>query len=88
MKFDAEALQLISHIGDDTSLRYALNLIAPAQLLAQRRKKPVVEVEDVRKAYVYFMDHARSAMYARETSGMMFGEEEPVRESDRMEQDA
>lgn len=48
----------------------------------------MVEVEDVRKAYVYFMDHARSAMYARETSGMMFGEEEPVRESDRMEQDA
>ena len=59
-----------------TSLRYALNLIAPSNLLAQRRKSPQVEVEDCRKAYQYFVDVERSSNYAAATSGMMFGEEE------------
>jgi len=63
-------------MGRQTSLRYALNLIAPSNLLAQRRKSTSVEVEDIRLAYKYFSDVERSAQYAKETSGMMFGEEE------------
>ncbi len=63
-------------MGTETSLRYALNLIAPSQLLATRRKVPNVEIEDVRSAYKYFCDVDRSTAYARETSGMMFGEVE------------
>ena len=63
-------------MGTETSLRYALNLIAPSQLLAARRKAGTVEVEDVRVAYKYFCDVERSTTYAKETSGMMFGEEE------------
>jgi RuvB-like protein 2 len=59
-----------------TSLRYALNLIAPSHLLAQRRKSPQVEVDDVKLAYKYFIDVERSANYAQATAGMMFGEEE------------
>jgi RuvB-like protein 2 len=35
-----------------------------------------VEVEDIRLAYTYFSDVERSTTYARETTGMMFGEEE------------
>ena len=63
-------------MGVETSLRYSLNLIAPSQLLALRRKSANVEIEDVRAAYKYFCDVDRSTAYARETSGMMFGEEE------------
>ena len=63
-------------MGRETSLRYSLNLIAPSQLLAQRRKSSTVEVEDVRQAYRYFSDVERSTAYAKEMSGMMFGEEE------------
>jgi RuvB-like protein 2 len=63
-------------MGQQTSLRYALNLIAPSHLIAQRRKSPHVDVEDIRLAYTYFSDVARSTTYARETAGMMFGEEE------------
>jgi RuvB-like protein 2 len=63
-------------MGQQTSLRYALNLIAPSSLLAQRRKSPNVDVEDIRLAYTYFSDVERSTTYARETTGMMFGEEE------------
>ena len=63
-------------MGQQTSLRYTLNLIAPSHLLAQRRKSAQVEVEDIRLAYTYFSDVDRSTTYARETAGMMFGEEE------------
>jgi RuvB-like protein 2 len=60
----------------ETSLRYVLNLIAPAHLVAQRRKSPIVDIPDIRYAYQYFCDVKRSTTYARETAGMMFGEEE------------
>lgn len=74
-------MDVLAHMGIETSLRYALNLIAPSHLLAQRRKSPTVEVEDIRLAYKYFSDVQRSAQYAKETSGMMFGEEEVARGS-------
>ena len=66
----------MSTIATETSLRYCLNLIAPAHLMAQRRKSPVVEMVDIRNAYQYFCDVKRSTTYAKETAGMMFGEEE------------
>ncbi len=62
-------------MGTQTSLRYALNLIAPSDLLAKRRKSSVIDVADVRLAYTYFCDVDRSIKYAQETMGMMFGEE-------------
>jgi RuvB-like protein 2 len=76
VKLTPDALELLSQMGLQTSLRYALNLIAPSHLLAQRRKSPNVDVPDLRLAYNYFSDVERSTTYARETSGMMFGEEE------------
>jgi RuvB-like protein 2 len=76
VKLSPESLDLLAQMGLQTSLRYALNLIAPSQLLATRRKSPTVEMEDVRQAYKYFCDVERSTAYARETGGMMFGEEE------------
>ena len=76
MKLSPDSLDLLAHMGRETSLRYSLNLIAPSQLLAQRRKAPNVDVQDVRQAYKYFCDVERSTAYAKEMSGMMFGEEE------------
>lgn len=76
VKLTPDALELLGQIGLKTSLRYALNLIAPSHLLAQRRKSPNVDIPDIRLAYNYFSDVERSTTYARETNGMMFGEEE------------
>jgi len=78
VKLAQPALDLLGHMAYKTSLRYALNLISPSHLLAQRRKSPHVEIEDVKLAYKYFIDVERSATYAAATSGMMFGEEEVV----------
>ncbi len=76
VRLSLDGLELLAKMGGDTSLRYALNLIAPSQLVAQRRKSAQVDVDDIRTAYRYFLDVDRSAAYARETNGMMFGEEE------------
>jgi len=76
VKLAQPALDLLGQLAHNTSLRYALNLIAPSHLLAQRRKSPQVEVDDVKLAYKYFIDVDRSAAYAQATAGMMFGEEE------------
>ncbi|ODN99449.1 RuvB-like helicase 2 [Cryptococcus wingfieldii CBS 7118] len=78
VKLTPAALDLLATMGSQTSLRYSLNLIAPSSHLAQRRKSPQADVEDVRLAYKYFSDVERSAQYAKETSGMMFGETEEV----------
>jgi RuvB-like protein 2 len=63
-------------MASQTSLRYALNLIAPSHLLALRRKSPIVDIPDIKNAYQYFSDAIRSTAYAKEMAGMMFGEEE------------
>jgi RuvB-like protein 2 len=73
---DPECLDLMGIMAQETSLRYALNLIAPSQLIALRRKSPTVSHQDIRAAYAYYIDVQRSTAYAKETAALMFGEEE------------
>lgn len=47
----ADALDVLSRIGSETSLRYSINLIATANLVAKRRKASEVDVVDVRRVY-------------------------------------
>lgn len=57
----AEAsLNLLTKIGRDNSLRYALHLITTSHLVARKRKSATVEISDVRKVYSLFMDVNRS----------------------------
>lgn len=76
VKIAEPALDLMATMASQTSLRYALNLIAPSHLLALRRKSPIVDIPDIKNAYQYFSDAIRSTAYAKEMAGMMFGEEE------------
>lgn len=50
----------------ETSLRYSSNLISVAQQIAMKRKNNTVEVEDVKRAYLLFLDSARSVKYVQE----------------------
>jgi RuvB-like protein 2 len=61
-----DAADLLTKIGAETSLRYAIHLISAASLAAQRRKSTKVEVEDVSKAYSLFLDVNRSVQYLQE----------------------
>jgi RuvB-like protein 2 len=58
-----------------TTLRYALNLISCAQVLAKKRKADQVDVEDLRRAYSYFMDEKRSVQWLKEQQGSLVFEE-------------
>ncbi|KAL8273116.1 hypothetical protein Esti_002874 [Eimeria stiedai] len=63
VELEPEAQQLLCRIGLDSSLRYALHLITVAHLVAKRKKKSAVDVEDIRKVYTLFLDVKRSTQY-------------------------
>ncbi|KAL7061286.1 hypothetical protein AAHC03_09494 [Spirometra sp. Aus1] len=61
-----DALIVLTRIGMQTSLRYAIQLITTASLVCRRRKGVEVSKEDVRKVYSLFMDEARSTLFLKE----------------------
>lgn len=63
---EGDALTLLTRIGAETSLRYAIQLITAASLAASRRKAGTVGVEDVSRVYSLFVDVKRSVQYMTE----------------------
>merc|ERR1712225_213801 len=64
----SQALESLTKIGADTSLRYAIQLITASNLVAKRRKSSTVEIPDVRKVYSLFLDERRSVQFLRESA--------------------
>ncbi|PBK76375.1 TIP49-domain-containing protein [Armillaria solidipes] len=52
----ADATSVLTSMAMQTTLWYPLNLISCAQILTRKRKAEQVGVEDLRRAYTYFMD--------------------------------
>jgi len=71
----SDALNVLTSMAMQTTLRYGLNLISCAQIVAQKRKAEQVEVEDLRRAYTYFMDEKRSVQWLKEQQGSLVFEE-------------
>jgi RuvB-like protein 2 len=77
VEMDDNAQLLLKGLGAQTSLRYVLQLITTANLVAQKRKASVVAAQDIKKVYNAFMDLKRSVEYLKEhEKDFMFGEEE------------
>ncbi|KAG1879580.1 TIP49 C-terminus-domain-containing protein [Suillus tomentosus] len=70
-----EAQSVLTSMATSTTLRYALNLISCAQVIARKRKSDAVDVEDLRRAYTYFMDEKRSVQWLKEQQGSLVFEE-------------
>ena len=70
-----EALTVLTTMATQTTLRYALNIISCASVLAKKRKSEKVDVEDLRRAYAYFMDEKRSVQWLKEQQGSLVFEE-------------
>lgn len=64
--FDEKAFDYLSHVGSEKSLRYALQLIAPARLCAQTCGRETIEFEDVERCTKLFMDRSESLKKAEE----------------------
>ncbi|GJM98591.1 hypothetical protein PR202_ga15616 [Eleusine coracana subsp. coracana] len=75
VEMSGEAKVLLTKIGVETSLRYAINLITSAALACQKRKGKVVEIDDISRVYGLFLDVKRSTQYLMEyQSQYMFHE--------------
>lgn len=71
----ADALALLTKIGEETSLRYAANLIAVAQQIASKRRSATVELPDVKSAYMLFLDSERSVQFVNDNSKSFIDDE-------------
>lgn len=75
VEMSEDAKVLLTKIGEDTSLRYAINLITSAALACLKRKGKIVEMEDISRVYELFYDVKRSTQYLMEyQSQYMFSE--------------
>lgn len=61
-----EALDLLTKIGVETSLRYAIQMITISSLCCRKRKGSVVEIEDIKRVYSLFVDVKRSTQFLME----------------------
>ncbi|EHY54846.1 RuvB-like protein 2 [Exophiala dermatitidis] len=62
----ADALALLTKIGQESGLRYASNIITTSTLLSQKRRAKEVSIEDVQRSYKLFYDPARSSRLVNE----------------------
>ncbi|KAI5631364.1 ruvB-like helicase 2 [Phthorimaea operculella] len=65
-QMSADALTVLTRVATETSLRYAIQLITTASLVAKRRKATEVSMEDVKKVYSLFLDEHRSEQFLKE----------------------
>lgn len=61
-----DALNVLTKIGKETSLRYSIQLITLSSIISRNRKAREVSVEDVKRVYEVFLDEARSSENLRE----------------------
>ena len=81
-----DAKELLTKIGTETSLRYAMQLITASYLISKRRKVAEVDIEDVSKAYSLFCDVQRSSQFLKEyASDYMFNEIKATGDAQPME---
>lgn len=71
VQMEEEALDYLTDIGTKTSLRYAVQLIAPASNIASYHKRRRIKKEDVEEAAKLFVDVKKSMKYLKEYEEMM-----------------
>ena len=82
-----DALTVLTKVGGETSLRYAIQLISVAGLACKKRKGTEIIVEDVKKVYTLFLDEQRSCEFLKEYQDeFMFNETEQSQEKGEEEQ--
>lgn len=81
-----EARDLLTKIGHETSLRYAIHLITAASLACLKRKGKEVDIEDISRVYSLFVDVKRSTQFLMEyQEQFMFNEmADPTQDDSQM----
>lgn len=71
VEIDPQALDKLTKIGVEHSLRYSVQLLEPANVIASRKGRNVIKPEDIDEAYKYFIDTRRSIEYLKEHEKLM-----------------
>lgn len=66
IELTGDALALLTKIGQETSLRYASNLLSVSQQITLKRRNNIVELSDIKRGYMLFLDSDRSVQYLEE----------------------
>lgn len=66
VEMSTDSLDLLTKIGMETSLRYAIQMITVASLCCQKRKGTEVGIEDIKRVYSLFVDVKRSTQFLME----------------------
>ena len=75
VEMTSEARELLTKIGMETSLRYAIQMIMVSSLCCQKRKGTEVGIEDIKRVYSLFVDVKRSTQFLMEyQKDFMFNE--------------
>merc|ERR1712226_1325898 len=61
-----EAKELLTRIGTESTLRYAIHLITVSNLVSMKRKAQEVDVQDIRRVYSLFVDVKRGTQFLME----------------------
>lgn len=71
VELSGDALALLTKVGEETSLRYAANLISVSQRIALKRRSNTIDLVDVKRAYMLFLDSDRSVKYLEDFSNQL-----------------
>ncbi|MCS7364427.1 MAG: hypothetical protein NDF54_03190 [archaeon GB-1867-035] len=71
VKLSEEALETLTKIGEETSLRYAAQMLTPAQIIAKRKGRDTVTAEDVKEIRTLFADVKQSSEYLKKYEAEM-----------------
>lgn len=86
-----DALELLTRIAFETSMRYGIQMIMTASIVAIKRKASVVTIEDIKRCYSLFVDLKRSTQFLMEyQKDFMFSEivdDEDEEDEDEDEED-
>ena len=66
-----ESLKHLGQIGATTSLRYAVQLLTPAHILAQTQGREIIEKRDLEEVNGLFYDSKTSARMLMQSEGML-----------------
>lgn len=71
VKLDEDAIVLLTKLGVENSLRYAVQLIEPAYIVAQRKGRESIKSEDIEEVSKLFSDSKRSVKYVKEYENLL-----------------
>jgi RuvB-like protein 2 len=84
-----DALDLLTRIAMETSLRYAIHMIIAASLCATKRKAAEVQIVDIKRVYSLFVDVKRSTQFLMEyQKEFMFNELDNSDDEDEDDEDS